>query len=242
MNLIPFAFDDSTIRVVHEAGATWFVGRDVAQALGYANAADAMDKHCRGIAKRYTLQTAGGPQELRVLSEGDVLRLIVRSRLASAERFERWVFDVVLPQIARTGSYGPAQTAASLGDAATLRQLLLTYTERTIALEQQVAEQAPRVAALERISSARGAVCLRDAAKALDMRPSDLIAWMQQHSWIYKRPGTSWKAYQPRITTGLLTMKVVTRGEGESERLYDQVLVTPRGLARLAELLEKAAA
>lgn len=242
MNLIPFAFDDSTIRVIHEAGVTWFVGRDVAQALGYANPADAMDKHCRGVAKRYTLQTGGGPQELRILSEGDVLRLIVRSRLPSAVRFEAWVMDEVLPQIARTGAYGAPTPSANLADPAALRQLLLSYTERTIALEQQVALQAPRVAALDRISSARGAVCLRDAAKALNMRPSDLIAWMQEHTWIYKRPGTSWKAYQPRIATGLLTQKVITRGEGESERLYDQVLVTPRGLARLAELLEREAA
>jgi phage antirepressor YoqD-like protein len=129
---------------------------------------------------------------------------------------------------------------AMLRDPAALRGLLAGYAERTQALEHQVAEQAPKVQALGRIADARGALCLTDAAKALQMRPSDLIAWMQQHTWIHKRAGTSWLAYQPRIASGMLVHKVVTRGDGSEQRLYDQVLVTPKGLARLAELLQRA--
>lgn len=125
---------------------------------------------------------------------------------------------------------------AALNDPATMRGLLLSYSEKVLTLESTVAAQAPKVEALDRIATARGAVCLTDAAKALQVRPSDLIGWMQEHSWIHKREGTNWKAYQPRITSGLLVHKVVTRGAGLEERIYDQVLVTPKGLARLAEL------
>lgn len=128
---------------------------------------------------------------------------------------------------------------AALQDPAQLRELLLGYASRQIALEQTVAEQAPKVEALDRLASARGAVCLTDAAKALQVRRVDLIGWMQEHTWIHKREGSNWKAYQPRITAGLLVHKVVTRGTGDEERIYDQVLVTPKGLARLAELLEQ---
>lgn len=241
--LMPFAFDQAiTIRVVTDDGVPWFVGRDVAMALGYANPADAIDKHCRGVAKRYPLQTAGGVQEVRILSESDVLRLVVRSKLPSAERFERWVFDEVLPQIARTGTFGAPTSVEALSDPATLRTLLLTYSERTLQLEHTLQAQQPKVEALERIAAAPGALCLRDAAKALGVRQTDLIQWLQEHTWIHKRAGSSWKAYQPRITQGVLTQKVVVRVAGADERLYDQVLVTPKGLARLAELLAREAA
>lgn len=130
----------------------------------------------------------------------------------------------------------PADPLVALQDPAKLRDLLLGYATRQIELEQAVAAQAPKVEALDRIADARGAVCLTDAAKALQVRRTDLISWMQEHSWIHKREGSNWKAYQPRITAGLLVHKVVTRGEEGEERIYDQVLVTPKGLARLAEL------
>lgn len=132
-----------------------------------------------------------------------------------------------------------ADPLAALSDPATLRTLLLDYGNRVLQLEHQVQEQAPKVEALDRIASARGALCLTDAAKALQVRRTDLIQWMQQHTWIYKRQGTAWLPYQPRVASGMLTLKVVTRGEGAEERLYDQVLVTPKGLARLGELLAK---
>lgn len=104
---IPFRFEKHDIRVVHIDGEPHFAGKDVCDALGYANAADAITRHCKGVVKRYPLLTAGGMQELRVLVESDVLRLIVSSALPSAEAFERWVFEEVLPSIRRTGTYSP---------------------------------------------------------------------------------------------------------------------------------------
>ncbi|WP_337054986.1 phage antirepressor KilAC domain-containing protein [Pseudoxanthomonas sp. USHLN014] len=133
-----------------------------------------------------------------------------------------------------------ADPMAVLNDPAALRSLLARYAEREEGLQQQLAAQAPKVEALDRLAAARGAMCLTDAAKALQMRPSDLIGWMQEHAWIHKRPGTAWLAYQPRITSGLLVHKVIPRGEGAETRIFGQVLVTPKGLARLAELLQRA--
>lgn len=127
----------------------------------------------------------------------------------------------------------PADPMKLLNDPAALRGLLLDYADRVEGLEQQVAEQAPKVEALERISSARGELCLTDAAKALQMRRKDMLAWMQRNGWIHKRDGTSWKAYQQRISTGYLVHRVVERGD----RVFDQVLVTPKGLTRLGQLL-----
>lgn len=89
------------IRTIEEAGKVLFVASDVAKALGYSRPADAVSAHCKGSVKR-RLPTTGGMQDLKVIPEGDVYRLITHSKLPSAEKFESWVFDEV---IRKTGSY-----------------------------------------------------------------------------------------------------------------------------------------
>lgn len=91
-----------SIRVIEENGKYLFCGLDMAKALGYSNSRKALIDHCKGVTKRDT-PTAGGTQQLSFIPEGDVYRLIVHSKLPSAERFERWVFDEVLPSIRSMG-------------------------------------------------------------------------------------------------------------------------------------------
>jgi prophage antirepressor-like protein len=113
-SLMPFQFGAASIRVVEIDGEPWFVGKDVCEALGYANPAKAMGDHCRGVTNRYPiLDSLGRTQEARVLNEANVLRLIVNSNMPAAEKFEAWVFEEVLPTIRRTGGYsiGPARLA-----------------------------------------------------------------------------------------------------------------------------------
>lgn len=88
-----------------EAGEPLFVGKDVCEALGYANPNKAMGDHCKGITIRYPLMTAGGMQNVRVLIEPDVMRLVVSCTLPEGRRFEAWVFEEVLPPIRKTGAY-----------------------------------------------------------------------------------------------------------------------------------------
>lgn len=115
-SIIPFSFAHNQVRViVSEAGESLFVGKDVCTTLGYTNPNKAMIDHCRGITNRYPLQTAGGTQQVRVLTESDVLRLIISSKLPAAQEFERWVFEEVLPTIRKTGMYA-VQTPSVPGD------------------------------------------------------------------------------------------------------------------------------
>ena len=156
--------------------------------------------------------------------------------------YAMWISPAFHLQVIRAYDANVTQRAAPLAaleDPAALRTLLLGYAERQLQLEQQVHEQAPKVEALDRLAGAAGAMCLTDAAKALQMRRADLLQWMQEHAWIYRRPGTSWLPYQPRIQTGVLTLKVITIGDDLSYRNVGQVLVTAKGLARLGELLAK---
>lgn len=242
MNLIPMQFENANIRVVtDESGEPWFVGKDVCDALGYANPNKVMNDHCKGVTKRYPLSTAGGMQEVRVLSEPDVLRLIVRSTLPAAERFERWVFEDVLPTIRKTGGYGkPAvDPMRVLNDPVAMRGLLLTYSEKMIALEGQVAEQAPKVEALALLTEADGALALTDAAKVLEMPRDRFIRWVHALGWIYRRPGRGeWTAHCAAEKAGRVVVKIspfVNSKTGETE-VSHTVRITPKGMGQLALL------
>ncbi|WP_303916504.1 BRO family protein [Subdoligranulum variabile] len=94
-----------SVRILYEDGKPLFCGADACKALGYKNQHDALTRHCKGVVKRYPL-TNGGKQQMNFLTEGDLYRLITHSKLPSAEKFEHWVFDEVLPAIRKSGMYG----------------------------------------------------------------------------------------------------------------------------------------
>ena len=165
----------------------------------------------------------------------------------------------------------PVTVEALLRDTASLHRLLLGMTEQAIALKEEVisvkaenvsvkAENAsvkaenntirvrveelkPQAEALDRIATSNGSLCLIDAAKTLQVRPGDLIAYLLQHRWIYRRQGRGRLiAYQTHITRGDLEHKVttITNADG-SEKIVEQARVTPQGLAKLAKLLQPVA-
>ena len=102
------------VRIIEEDGRVLFCGKDVAKALGYENPRDAIRRHCRGVVKRDGVSkttnqhgvTTEQVTQMSLIPEGDVYRLITHSKLPAAERFEKWVFDEVLPTIRKTGGYG----------------------------------------------------------------------------------------------------------------------------------------
>jgi phage antirepressor YoqD-like protein len=126
-----------------------------------------------------------------------------------------------------------------LADPAALRQLLLGYTEKVQALQDQVHHQAPKLQALDALASAAGSFNITEAAKLLQVPPRQLFTWLEQNGWIYRRAGgRNWLAYQPRLQSGVLTHKAaVIRDRDDVEHVCEQVRVTAKGLARLGELL-----
>ena len=105
--LSTFNFHNSPIRTITDPkGEIWFCGTDVCNILGYQNSRKALQDHCKeaGVTKRYTPTTSGN-QEITFINEPNLYRLIIKSRKPEAERFEAWVFEEVLPQIRKTGSY-----------------------------------------------------------------------------------------------------------------------------------------
>ncbi|WP_233424584.1 phage antirepressor KilAC domain-containing protein [Pseudomonas savastanoi] len=117
-------------------------------------------------------------------------------------------------------------------------RLAADQVEQNRVLQGVIDKQAPKVAALNRLASTAGSVCITDAAKHLGLGPLKLISWLSGNRWIYRRTSfANWSAFQPRLSAGLLEHKLVRIPNKESEELkvVEQVMVTRRGLVVLAE-------
>lgn len=162
-----------------------------------------------------------------------------------AIRYAAWInpaFEVRVYQAFRESVAKPAAPALPHDYLSALEHLIVSEKGRlqaVAALDQattQLTIAAPKAEALDRLAKADGDLCITNAAKALGLRPKDLFAHLQQEKWIYRRVGGSgWVGYQSRIQVGYLTHKVTTieRSDG-TEKAIEQVLVTPKGLAKLA--------
>lgn len=141
-NITPFTNDKFRIRAITLDGQQWFVGKDIAEALGYINDTDALNRHCRGVVKRYPIpDSLDRLQDTRLISEPDLYRLIAGSNLPTAEKFERWVFEDVLPQIRKTGGYQQRPL--------TQTEMLLASAQALVDIERKQAQQDLAVAAVE---------------------------------------------------------------------------------------------
>ena len=146
-----------SIRMIEDGGRLLFSGIDVAFALGYAKPRNAINVHCKGALKRGVL-TSGGVQPMIFIPEGDVYRLITKSRLKSAQNFEKWVFDEVLPAIRKTGGYLETDLLDRVKDNP---ELLLEFAERLLAennrnreLQNRVKDMQPQFATM--LATAKG--------------------------------------------------------------------------------------
>lgn len=128
------------IRTVEVEGRIYFVASDVARALGYARPADAVTQHCRYTVKHSIPhpQNIEKQIEVNVIPEGDMYRLITHSKLDSAERFESWVFDKVLPALRKTGSYEVPKKLSATEQLRLQNQAILEVDEKVEAVNQDL--------------------------------------------------------------------------------------------------------
>jgi prophage antirepressor-like protein len=126
--VIPFMFATHRIRVIILDGKLWWVAMDVCEALGYADPDQAIRKNCKHAKLFKSVSGTGldfGPRGVLIIPESDLYRLIMRSKLPEADKFQDWVVEVVLPQIRQTGLYAtPATVDKILADPNILIQVL----------------------------------------------------------------------------------------------------------------------
>lgn len=222
--------DFGEVRTLEENGEVLFCGSDVAVALGYAKPRNAIGTHCKGALKRGIL-TAGGNQEMTFIPEGDVYRLIARSKLPGAEQFERWVFDEVLPSIRKNGGYIAGQEAMTAEElmAKALLVAKKTIEEKEAELSRKQVENAimaPKADYFDELVDRNLLTGIRETAKELGVKQKVFVDFLLD------------KKYLHRSKSGKLT-PTAGKGDGlfEMKECFNektswagtQVMVTPKG-------------
>lgn len=213
-----------------ENGKVTFCGADIAKALGYADTAKAIKLHCKedGWAICPVIDSMGREQQAKFITEGNVYRLIAHSKLPSAERFERWVFDEVLPSIRKHGAYMTEQT---LQQAITSPDFLIKLAtelkaeqEKRKALEIQVEQDKPKVIFADAVSVSKTSILVGDLAKILkqngiEIGANRLFKWLRGNGYLINRKGSDYNSpTQKSMERGLFEVKetVVTHSDGHT--------------------------
>lgn len=226
-----------SIRVIEENGNYLFCGFDVAKALGYAKPRNAINTHCKGALKRGAL-TEGGVQELTFIPEGDVYRLIVHSRLPGAERFEKWVFDEVLPMIRKTGGH---MTASLLEQAAEKPEILLAFADQLLAeheknrqLSGEVEWLRPKANFYDAFVHEENCANIRATAKELQIGERAFCRFLMDAGFLYRCPARYLLPYAKPSNNGLFRVKDFWK----YRHFGQQTLITPQGKNVIRLLLD----
>ena len=192
-----------TIQVIDEDGVVLFNASEVAKALGYVNDRDAVSRHCRCVVKRDVPhpQSPTKTIEMNFIPEPDLYRLICGSKLESAQRFERWVFEEVLPSIRKHGAYmTPDTLKAAINDPSFTIGLLTALKneqDKNAALEAQVEADRPKVLFADAVSESKSSILIGNMAKLLrqnsvDIGQNRLFSWLRENGYLIKRQGSSY--------------------------------------------------
>lgn len=198
------------IRTVTIDNEPWFVGKDVAEALGYAEPRSAVSKkveECdRGVAE---METPSGKQKMTTINESGLYALIFGSKLESAKRFKHWVTSEVLPSIRKTGGYDMKQPQGKELLALAVLEAQKTIEEQTA----QIEEMKPHAILGQAITTANTSILVGDLAKILrqngvDIGAQRLFGWMRENGYLIKRKGSDWNLpTQKSMDMGLFEIK-----------------------------------
>lgn len=222
------------VRTIEENGKPLFCGSDVARALGYARPNDAIVDHCRCTVKRRIPHPQSPDKEIGMsfIPEGDVYRLIVRSKLPAADKFERWVFDEVIPSIRKNGGYIAGQETMSdvelMARALIVAQNVIEEKNRQISgLTEENLLMKPKAEYFDDLVDRKLLTNFRDTAKEFHLGQKRFIAFLTDNGYAYRDAKGRILPHQKHVDAGLFELK-----ECRSERSRwagMQTLITPRG-------------
>lgn len=235
-----------SIRTVLEGDKILFCGKDIAQALGYSKPRNAIESHCKGALKQGIL-TNGGIQELTFIPEGDVYRLIIRSKLPSAQKFEHWVFDEVLPTIRETGGYlTPDALEKAMTDPDFTIGLLNAIKEKQQKIKELENEKLlnePKVKFADRVIKSETNILIGDFAKVIcnnddgnvNMGRTRLFAILRDCKILNSKN----IPYQKYIDRGYFLVKESPYRVNDKEYIAFTPIITPKGQVWLTTKLDK---
>lgn len=235
------------VRTVSIDGEPWFVGKDVAEILGYGNTRDAILSHVDEEDRRVIQKSENATFEIpnrgmSLVNESGLYSLILGSKLSSAKRFKRWVTSEVLPSIRKHSAYlTPEKVEEFLLNPDTIIRLatdLKNEREARIAAEEKIREQAPKVAFAEAVEKAKENVHVAEMARSLSQKgrsisQNRLFALLRENRILMsgRYPGERNLPYQRYIDDGYFVVKenCFHNLYSGAEELSYTTLVTPRG-------------
>lgn len=223
------------IRTIEQDGATWFVGKDVAWALGYgegkslANAvANHVDEDDRSVTK---MMTEWGKRNFVIINESGLYSLVLGSKLPTAKKFKRWVTSEVLPSIRKSGGYIAGQNQLTPEElmAKALQVANKTLAEREArisALTVQNTIMAPKAEYFDELVDRNTLTSFRDTAKELGIKPKAFVEWLLDKKFIFRDKKGK---LMPREGKGDGLFEVKEAKNDKTQWSGVQTLVTPKG-------------
>lgn len=222
------------ITTIEKDGEPWFIGKEVAGALGYADSKKAIKRHCKYaelLKGDAACSFTKSPFGIKIIPEKDLYRLIMKSELPSAERFQDWMMDEVLPAIRKTGGYivdrfedTPAEIMARAIKVADVT--MKRRAERIKVLEIQNKEMKPKALFADAVTSSNSSILIGRLAKLLkqngiDMGQNRLFAYLRQNGFLIKKKGSDYN---------MPTQKSM---EQKLLEINERIIVTPGGSVRV---------
>lgn len=207
------------VRTIQQNGEPWFVGKDVAEILGYKDTSDAMKKHV-DIEDKLTRRFAdsGQNREMYIINESGLYSLILSSKMPKAKEFKRWVTSEVIPAIRKTGGY--IAGSENMTDAEIMAKAVLVAQstiqqrdQRIKELESDVAAAKPKVLFADAVSASDSTILIGDLAKILKQNghpigQKRLFNWMREQGYLIKRQGADYNSPTQRaMEMGLFKIK-----------------------------------
>nr|DAM69031.1 MAG TPA: repressor domain protein [Caudoviricetes sp.] len=204
------------VRMAEINGKPYFVATDVATALGYTNPRKAISDHCKGVTKRDT-PTSSGVQQMSYINEGDLYRLIMKSKLPSAEKFEKWVMEEVLPSIRKNGGYIAGQETLSdeelLSKALMVAQRKIDEKNNIIAMQDsRIQGMIPKEIFADAVSASHTSILIGDLAKLIcqngvQIGQKRLFEWLRENNFLIKSGSSRNMPQQRYVEQGLFEVK-----------------------------------
>lgn len=205
-----FNFENHEVRSLLLNNEPWFVGKDVAEALGYADTFGALKKHVMGEDKlNCQIDSSGQKRDMTCVNESGLYALIFGSKLESAQKFKRWVTSEVLPALRKTGQY----QVKELSGQELMAKALIEAQSVLAAKDKQIEEMKPKALFADAVATSHTSILVGELAKILkqngiDMGQKRLFAWLREKGYLIKRQGTDYNMpTQKAMELGLFEIK-----------------------------------
>lgn len=224
------------VRVVEQNGEPWFVGKDVAEILGYSDTNKAVAMHVDDEDKKLNDKSSSsfGQRGAHLINESGLYSLILSSKLPQAKQFKRWVTSEVLPSIRKHGGYINGQE--SMTDEELLSKALIMAQSKIEEKTRQIERMKPKEIFADAVTASHNSILVGELAKVLrqngiEIGQNRLFEWLRGNGYLIKRKGLDWNMpTQMAMELGLFEIKetVITHADGHTS-VNKTVKVTGKG-------------